>query len=54
MSIKIAEHHGNKIIILENNYGISIGFGVVKAKLILDYIKEIRKFVKKYDKKNKE
>lgn len=45
--VKIKEFKGNKVIMLmrddKDKYPIS--FGVVKAKLILENIKEIEKFV---------
>jgi len=47
-----SEFKGNKMIVIKNNEEdkFPFQFGVKKAKLIVENIEEIKKFVKKYDK----
>ncbi|MCK5260695.1 MAG: hypothetical protein KAJ44_00770 [Thermoplasmatales archaeon] len=51
MVFKIIENYketGHPIIILSDEFGINIGFGVVKALLIKQHYKDIDKFIEKY------
>lgn len=47
-----SEFKGNKMIVLKNNEEdkFPFQFGVKKAKLIVENIEAIKKFVEKYDK----
>lgn len=47
-----SEFKGNKMIVLKNDEEdqYPFQFGVKKAKLVLENIEEIKKFVEKYDK----
>ncbi len=47
----IDEYKGNKILLLNPGSRFPFSFGVAKAKLILQHIDDIRKFVLEYDKK---
>ncbi len=47
----VDEYKGNKILILNPGSKFTFSFGVAKAKLILDNIDEIKKFVTEYEKK---
>ncbi len=50
--VEESEFKGNKMIVIKTNEEdkYPFQFGVKKAKLILENIEEIRKFVDKYDK----
>jgi hypothetical protein len=47
-----AEYKGNPVLIIKNTPDdkFPFSFGVRKAKLVLNHIEEIKKFVEKYDK----
>lgn len=50
--VEEAEFKGNKMIVLKNDEEdkYPFQFGVKKAKLVVENIEEIKKFVAKYDK----
>lgn len=50
--VEESEFKGNKMIVLKSNEEdkYPFQFGVKKAKLVLESIEEIKKFVEKYDK----
>jgi len=50
--VEESEFKGNKMIVLKNNEEdkYPFQFGVKKAKLVVENIEEIKKFVEKYDK----
>jgi hypothetical protein len=47
----VDEFKGNKILVLNPGSKFPFSFGLGKAKLILEHIDAIRKFVQEYDKK---
>ena len=49
--VEESEFKGNKMIVLKNNEEdkYPFQFGVKKAKLVVENIEEIKKFVEKYD-----
>lgn len=47
----VDEYKGNKILILNPGAKFPFSFGLGKAKIILEQIDAIRKFVQEYDKK---
>ncbi len=50
--IEESEFKGNKMIVIKNTEDdqYPFQFGVKKAKLVIENIEEIKKFVEKYDK----
>ncbi len=50
--VEEAEYKGNKMIVLKNTEDdrFPFQFGLKKAKLVLEHIEDIKKFVEKYDK----
>jgi len=48
----IGEYKGRPVITLNPNSRFPFTFGVSKAKLILEHIEEIKKFVEEYDKQS--
>lgn len=50
--VEEAEYKGNKMIVLKNTDDdrFPFQFGLKKAKLVLEHIEDIKKFVEKYDK----
>ncbi len=50
--VEESEFKGNKMIVIKNDESdqYPFQFGVKKAKLVLENIEEIKKFVEKYDK----
>lgn len=50
--VEESEFKGNKMIVLRNDEEdkFPFQFGLKKAKLILENVEEIKKFVEKYDK----
>lgn len=50
--VEESEFKGNKMIVIKNDEEdkYPFQFGVKKAKLVLENIEEIKKFVEKYDK----
>lgn len=50
--VEESEFKGNKMIVLKNNEEdkYPFQFGVKKARLVVENIEEIKKFVEKYDK----
>jgi hypothetical protein len=50
--IEESEFKGNKMIVIKNSEDdqYPFQFGVKKAKLVVENIEEIKKFVEKYDK----
>lgn len=44
--IKITEFKGHKVLVLSDEKMFPFSFGINKAKLILENIEEIKKFVK--------
>ena len=49
----VDEFKGNKILVLSPGSKFPFSFGLGKAKMILEHIDAIRKFVQEYDKKEK-
>ena len=47
----VDEYKGNKILVLNPGGRFPFSFGVAKAKLILQHLDAIRKFVQEFDKK---
>jgi dUTPase len=47
-----SEYKGNKMIVLKNSEDdkFPFQFGLKKAKLVVEHIEDIKKFVEKYDK----
>ncbi len=47
-----SEYKGNKMIVLKNTEDdkFPFQFGLKKAKLVVEHIEDIKKFVEKYDK----
>ena len=47
-----SEYKGNPMIVLKNSEDdkFPFQFGIKKAKLVLEHIEDIKKFVEKYDK----
>ncbi|MDD3773984.1 MAG: hypothetical protein PHW50_01735 [Patescibacteria group bacterium] len=50
--VEESEFKGNKMIVIKNSEDdqYPFSFGLKKAKLVLENIEEIKKFVEKYDK----
>lgn len=50
--VEESEYKGNKMIVLKNaeDDKFPFQFGLKKAKLVIDCIEDIKKFVQKYDK----
>ncbi|MBN1540939.1 hypothetical protein JW992_02255 [candidate division KSB1 bacterium] len=44
------EYKGNPVITLNPNSRYPFTFGLAKAKMIIDYLEEIRNFVQEHDK----
>lgn len=53
--VEESEYKGNPLLVLKNNeedrYPFS--FGIKKAKLVIEHIEDIKKFIAKYDKQEK-
>jgi len=49
---QIGEYKGKPVITLNPDSRFPFTFGVAKAKLILEYLDEIRNFVQEYDRKS--
>lgn len=54
--VEEAEYKGNALIVLKNTEDdkYPFSFGLKKAKLVLEHIEDIRKFVEKMEKAQKE
>lgn len=50
--VEEAEYKGNKMLVLKNTEDdrFPFQFGLKKAKLVLEHVEDIKKFVEKYDK----
>ena len=47
----VDEYKGNKILVLNPGSKFPFSFGVAKAKLVIEHIDAIKKFVEEYEKK---
>ena len=47
----VDEYKGNKILVLNPGSRFPFSFGVAKAKLVVEHIEAIKKFIAEYDKK---
>lgn len=47
----VDEFKGNKVLVINPGSKYPFSFGVGKAKLILEHLEAIKKFVQEYDKK---
>ena len=54
--VEESEYKGNPMIVLKNNEEdrFPFQFGVKKAKLVLEHVEDIKKFVEKHDKSKNE
>ncbi|MBI2336582.1 MAG: hypothetical protein HYU97_07470 [Deltaproteobacteria bacterium] len=54
--VEESEYKGNPMIVLKNSEEdrFPFQFGVKKAKLVLEHVEDIKKFVEKYDKSKNE
>lgn len=50
--LHVEEYKGKPILVLNFGQPFPFKFGLSKARLILDNVEKIKKFVKKYGKKN--